>query len=228
MNKDDKAKLMERIKKLLALGVKHEDTPEGKSALTKARQLMADNNIRFIDIEDGKVSDDNTGKVSVPWRRDNSMEQILAYDIAEALDCRYIITDKGTNMAAHVFIGTVTDMEIAEWLFKFTRLQAYQLSAKTCYSGKDLRTYYFSLYHAIGKKIKYVYGQVDDTPEYDGSTALIVVKKDAVDRRVEQEFPKLEKGRPMKKLAGSMEAFINGQIDGEKVIVNKQVSEEQP
>lgn len=219
----DREKLIGRVKKLLALGAKHEDTPEGSSALAKAKQIMADNNLRFIDVEDGEVKDSNIGKEEVGWHKfRNNTEQILGAKISQALDCEYVLRNKGSKFASHCFIGTHTDIELATWLFKYVRLQSYKLAEQTNFTGPDLRTYFMSMYFAVGDKIEDLYSKPEEE-ELSDCTALIVVKKDAVARKKAEYFPKLKSGRRMKTGNGNMEAVIRGRIDGESIRLNKQV-----
>jgi hypothetical protein len=227
MEKERREEILGKIKKLMALGVKHENTHEGQSALDKAKALMAKHDIRFIDVEDdGTVQDANIGRVDVPWHKHmNDFESKLAHHIADTLDCSYVMVGKGRKGARHSMIGTKTDLDLAEWLFKFTRLQCYRLAEKHGYRGKELRTYFFGLYFVLRDKITDAFGEIEsEVHSEEQCTALVLVKKDAVDKRKADEFPKLTKGRKMRPLTGTFDAYNNGQADGAKVSVNRQVA----
>lgn len=223
MEKEKQKELGERIKKLLALGMKHEDTPEGQSALEKAKTLMKKYGIRFSDIEeDGTVDGENVVQELVKWHKSsNDFEMHLANTIALALDCTYLC---GAGRSQHIFIGTKGDMEIATWLFKYVRIQIYRMAEKTSYKGKELRTYFYGAYTTLVPRINDIYS--DATPENmseEQCRDLIVVKNDAVERKRNELYPNTKTARKTKKLSGSMDAFVKGQMAGEKVNLNRQL-----
>jgi len=228
MDKEKRESILGKIKKLMALGVKHESTPEGQSALNKAKVLMEEHDVRFIDIEDdGTIQDENIGIVKVQWNKHrNDFESHLAGHIARTFDCDYVMTGKGKKGAVHSIIGTKTDLDLAEWMFKYTRLQCYKLAKEHKYTGKELRTYFFGLFFVLREKITDSFGKIESKVKSEEEcTALVVVKKDAVDRKMTEAFPNLKKGRKARKLSGSHNAYINGQADGEKVRINRQVAD---
>jgi hypothetical protein len=227
MEKEKKVEILGKIKKLMALGMKHEDTPEGQSALLKAKKLMAQYDVRFIDVEeDGSVLDENIDKMDIPWHKGrNDFESHLAGHIARTFDCEYLISNKRTKWKSHVIVGTKSDMEIASWLFKFTRLQCYRLAEQQSYSGKELRTYFYGLYFTLQSRITDTFGKVESEKHSESEcTALIVVKTDAVERKLKEFYPKIKTGRKSRPLSGSMDAFHNGNADAEKVSLNKAIN----
>lgn len=228
MDNQKKDEILGKIKKLMMLGMKHEDTPEGKSALDKANALMKKYDIRFVDVEDdGTIQDKNIVRENVPWNKHrNGFEAHLANCIAENLDCRYVTLSKGKQGSQHCFVGTNTDTDLACWLFKFTRLQCYRLSEKQSYTGKDLRTYFFGMYHTLSVKVESTFGKIESEKKSDVEcTALIVVKKDAVNKKTTEIFPNLKNSRKAAPLKGSMEAFLKGNADGKKVSVQRNITE---
>ncbi len=227
MDKEKRSKVLGKVKKLLALGMKHEESEEGKSALDKAKSLMAEFDIRFIDVEeDGTVDISNIGFTNIPWHRyRNGFETSLMGHISTTLDCSYVIMNKGTKHARHVIYGTETDMELASWLFKFIRLQCYQLAKKSGFTGKDLRTYFFGMHFALKDRITDTFGTVEsDVRSTEECTALIVVKKAVAVQARDLAHPNIRKGRKARPLTGSFDAYTEGQNDGNKVSLNRQVN----
>lgn len=227
MEKEKKVEVLGKIKKLMALGMKHEDTPEGQSALLKAKELMARYDVRFIDVEeDGSVLDENINKMDIPWHKmNNDFEAHLAGHIARTFDCEYLITNSRSKFKGHVIIGTKTDMDLASWLFKFTRLQCYRLAEKQSYKGAELRTYFYGLLFVLKERITDTFGKVESEKHSESEcTALIVVKTDAVERKLHEYFPKIRKGRKTKPLVGSRDAYNNGAVDGTKISLNKAIN----
>jgi len=224
MEQVKKDEVLGKIKKLMALGMKHEDTPEGQSALHKAQCLMAKYDVRYIDVEDnGTVLDANMGRTDIAWqKKSNDFESHLAGHIARTFDCQYVICNSFNRTKIHVIIGTKTDMELAEWLFKFVRLQCYRLTEQHNYKGKELRNYLFGMNFTLCDRITATFGKVESEKYTESDcTALILVKSDAVKRKVAEIFPRLKKGRKSRPLAGSMDAYLNGTSDGNKVSLNK-------
>jgi hypothetical protein len=133
--------------------------------------------------------------------------------------------DKGTSFAQHVIYGTETDMDMASWLFKFTRLQCYQLGRKSKFRGKDLRTYYFGMVLTLSDRIKSVFGKAESKVRTEKECmALVVIKKEAAVAVRNKEFPNLRKGRKIRPLTGTMKAYNSGMSDGEKVSLNKNIN----
>ena len=228
MEKEERDKIIGKLKKLLALGMKHEDSPEGQSALDKAKELMAVNNIRFMDIEeDGTADENNVKNVWIKWNSySNDFEQYLAKHIAETLDCSYIRHNFRRKDAAHIIIGLPTDMDLAEWLFKFTRLQCYQLADKSGFKGTDLRTYFYSMYFVLKKRITEVFGKAEDMTS--DCRDLVLVKKDVVDQKKNELFPDLTNARKTRMpVNGSFDAVLQGRADGHKVSLHRQVGKEE-
>ena len=214
--------VLRRVRKLLALGM--QDNAEGASAREKANALMKENNVRFLDLEgdDGTVE---AQEIRIDWRRyRNDFEAYLAKHICNALDCSYLRSRHNTKWAQHIVIGLPTDLELAEWLFKYTRLQVYKLAEGRGYKGKELRTYLHGLLIPLAIKIEEVFGKrEDDVHESVECRDMIVVKDALVKRKKNELYPDASKGRRGRPLYGSSSAYYDGQKDAEKVNLHRQV-----
>ena len=133
----------EKIRRLLALAESPNEN-EAKSALLKARELMAEHKITHTDILESKSQklSDNKTEWTCSKRRDPWMVQ-LAATIGEHYCCKaYIsrITGKQTNTIC--FIGFEDDIDVCTEIFDYA---ARFISART----KDIKNEYYGLGAAV-------------------------------------------------------------------------------
>jgi len=226
-------KIVDRIKKLFALGLKAPDTPEAQSSMSKAKELMDKYNIATIDMEDdGTIKDSNVIRADLDFMdQSNTWEGVLCVHICKAFQCEVIRSiDYLTKNKKLVMFGAKTDIDFASFLLKFTRLQIQKLLEKSGYiTVADKKTYCLGCVNTVGNLIKDAFV---DPPKPENVTrteaeektqhALIVVKSDAVVKKFEEAFPERRKGRKIK-ANGSRDAYMNGIADGNKVKINRQL-----
>ena len=226
-------KIVDRIKKLFALGMKDPESPEAMSAMSKAKELMDKYNIATIDMEDdGTIKDSNIVRTDLDFMdQSNTWEGVLCVHICKAFQCEVIRSvDYLTKNKRLEMFGAKTDIDFASFLLKFTRLQ--KLLEKSGFTlPADRKTYCLGAVHTVGKLIKEAF--IDPPKENVTRTeteektqhALIVVKSDAVVRKFDEAFPERRKGRKVK-ANGSRDAYMNGIADGNKVKINRQLGGE--
>jgi len=223
-------KIVDRIKKLFALGLKDPDSPEAMSAMSKAKELMDKYNIATIDMEDdGTIKDSNIIQTDIDFMdQTNTWEGVLSVHICKAFQCEVVrAVDTFTKQKRIVMFGAKTDIDFASFLMKFTRLQIQKLLEKSGYTvPADKKTYCLGCVHTVGKLIKEAFvdpPKMDKTVEETNTQhALIVVKSDAVARKFDQAFPNRRQGRKVQ-ANGSRDAYMNGIVDGSKVKLNRQL-----
>lgn len=229
MEQTEKDKIIGKIKKLFALGMKDPETPEAMSAMTKAKEMMDKYNLETIDMnDDGTIDPENIERMDIPFEFSNTdWEGYLMMEICKTFQCEYVRTgmQKGGNRR-HVMIGSKTDISFASFLFKFVRLQIMKMCDGYNYNVKDTKTYCMAAVLTVSGMIEKAFSKsfkVQTEDQIHTHHALMVVKNDAVATRVKEIFPKLKKGRPMAPLRGSDNAFFNGSKDGNKVKLNRQL-----
>ena len=127
----------DKIRKLLSLAQSDNDH-EAKSALLKAKQLMAEHKIAEIDLVDAinqKVNRIHTGISHTchtkPWLA------ILARVIADNYCCKdYISKYKGSQTKEVCFVGLEDDVELCNEIFKYA-VDTIEVNTKKLLKGKS-------------------------------------------------------------------------------------------
>jgi hypothetical protein len=226
MEDQEKDKIIGRIKKLMALGMKAPETPEAQSAMAKAKELMDKHCLHTIDMnDDGTLDEKDILRMDIDFEGRSDWEAQILCSVRDAFQVKYL-WDKHNKK--HLLIGSKTDIDFSSFLFKFVRLQIKKMGDQYNYSAKDMYTYYMGAALSAGKLINDAFGKaaieraVRDGAISAENMALIVVKNDAVDRVFTKMFPKTSKGR-IGAATGSHSAFANGKRDGSTVKLNRQI-----
>lgn len=208
---DNKEKIVEKIKKLLALADKSRNMAEAEAeaALLKAHELMAKYNVSVEITEEEKISyvhETCESKWNMGFRKP------LAVIIAQNFRCETYLLGSGGSV---VFFGHETDARIAREVFEF----AYDFALKEgnrCYNKN-----YQMGRNTQGVFNSYVRGFLQGLKEKLGeqSTALMVVTPPDV----KQEFEEMSKD--FRKSSGGMRntgfdsnAYRQGVQDGKTVM----------
>jgi len=223
MDQIEKEKLIGKIKKLLALGMKAPETEEAKSAMRKASEMMDRYDLHTIDMNaDGTIDDANVVRYDIRFEGKSDWEALILVAIQEAFNCKYVWL-KTTN--THTLIGAKTDIEFSSFLFKFVRLQIMKMGDQYRYGQKDLYTYRLGAAMAVKALIHSTFMKPKEekkTAAAAHSMDLIVVKNAAVARKTQEIFPRLKQGK-ISSGNGSHDAYRNGNVDGNKVRLNRQL-----
>ncbi len=106
-------KILEKIKKLFALGADNINKHESESAMKMARKLLDKHNLSVYDLkEKDDVSVKIEDNVNMPWIR------IIYGSIARLYDTEYIL-DKNSKPAQHLLIGTESNRVTASIVIDF-------------------------------------------------------------------------------------------------------------
>lgn len=230
MEQADKEKLVDKIKKLFALGMKAPETEEAKSAMVKAYELMEKYGLGTIDMEDdGTIKDENILRVDLDFSINNpsdGWERILVANICKAFQCEVVVKTSRREGPKIVILGAKTDIDFVVFLIKYTRLQIKKLADVSGFTSSDKTNYMVGCAMTVSNLVKESFEKHQKSEEYkqhEQSHALVVVKSDAVAKKFKEIFPNVKSGRKIK-LNGSRNAFEQGKYDGNKVKINRQVT----
>ena len=207
----DNEKIVERIKKLLALGDKSRniEEAEAEAALLKAHELMAKYNISVEITEEEKISyvhETCESKWNMGFRKP------LAVIIAQNFRCETYLLGSGGSV---VFFGHATDARIAREVFEF----AYSFAMKEgnrCYNKN-----YQMGRNTQGVFNSYVRGFLQGLKEKLGeqSKALMVVTPPDVKKEYEELSKDFGKGSGgMRNTGFDADAYRQGVSDGKTVL----------
>lgn len=208
-----------KLQKLLALSASP-NKAEADSAMKKCQILMEEWGIRTIDVdEETNEANIKTAKVDGYTKKHRAWESKLAAIIADAFDAEAIIQRRqsGWNI---MFIAGASERDIIVDLYKRLRRIISQMAKEYCRTniGHNVslqKSYAFGMINTIHTRLCTIY---KDTPE---TTALVLVKKDAIVNEVQRMFPDLGKSKPTP--PKNREAYMQGKEDGKKVRLQRSV-----
>ncbi|HBG2785068.1 DUF2786 domain-containing protein [Clostridioides difficile] len=167
-------KIINKIKKLLALSTNNTSYEEAQSAILKAQRLMAKYDIDVMDINEGE--DEEEIKVSYEYVKiSRAWKYELASIIANNFRCKSFT--RGRNIA---FYGRSTDSEVAKEVFSFLFKLGHSHANKIIYKkAKEDRC-------CVGIYNSYVVGYMDGIKSKleEQSTKLALV----IPKEVEEEY----------------------------------------
>ena len=187
-NGKSEEKIIDLIAKLLVLAADDGATEaEKKNAMEKAETIMLKYNIdqarRVLTKE--KVESNGASDTKVQFFAGCRWEQELGWGIARAFECR------GVGFTGYMtFIGIKEDLELV--VYFFNRLLRYINSAgRKAYprSKANQRAYCLGMSIRVVERLKELYANVAKRMPNE-CMALIVVKKDAIAKRMDELFPR--------------------------------------
>lgn len=242
MEDNSKEKIVAKIMKMMELGRedKNSNPNERENALRMAAKLMAEYSISFTDLRNGKPNESVFVTFVVEGSVDKTVdyEAMLALYIAEAFDCKAINSTLDDSWVLK-FCGTKHDLEIVVYFFKYIRRTMYAMANKNVtlentqipydrkrVTDKDVRearrNYCFGMVTTIGERMKELYCKREEFIPSD-CRALVVVKKEGVDKYYREQFPYAQKSRS-RRLSGDLRALDRGKADGKNVNLSRPIA----
>ena len=180
-NKEKVEKILDKVKKLFALGGNNPSEEEAKSAILKAQKLMAEYNLTLEDIEDDEISSNREiSSHEFSTGSDNTWKYPLSITIANNFRCKVIWIGK-TKVC---FYGYKTDAEIAketfQFLFKVCKKRMTQVADKAYATTGTSKRVRFSYSQGFVSGVKQVLEKQ--------STALMIIVPKEVEQSFEQNF----------------------------------------
>ncbi len=220
-------KVVEKIKKLIALGLSDPDSPESQSAMNKAAELMEEHGVASMDLDShGNVNAGSLLKefVEVYSIQTDAWERILGTKIAKSFDCRMITITSNYGLPTRAFLGTKSDVLMSVHFYKFIRMQIMRRAEAHFKRVNEQKSYGFGCVSKVGQRLDDMYKKREEIMTA-GTKDLMLVKGSDVMKFVAEEFPHLTK-KNVNVNIGSRDAYERGVLDGESIKMNRQVSGE--
>jgi hypothetical protein len=211
-------KIMKRIQKLMSLGANNDQVHEANNAMKKAAQLAEEHGLALSDVnqETGEVSSVKKGSVDKVHSRHSCWVNSLAVVVGECFDCKPIMS--GRSM---IFVGTPTDLEMTIWYYKLIRLKTIR-GASTKYDlVADQKMYGRGVLATMQTRLTEMFVKEQEKIRTPTTTALVLVKNEAVQEEVERLYPKLRKSKASYKMNGSAGAYRQGMNDGATMTLHR-------
>ena len=214
-------KLLRKIQKLLALGAG--DGPEAESAMKKAGELMAANNIGLEDITDGEIKDDGILEEAIKLNAKNIMvwEVGLSHAICSAFGCKQLkrTDSRGSD---RLFIGTKSDLQLATWFYKYLRIKIARESEVKFRLVKDQKTFGYGAVETLKDRLLEMF-IAKETAMNDNTKALVVAKDAAVGRFIRENYNvRRRKSQPLN--ISNEAALFAGLEAGRKMSINRPIT----
>ena len=230
LTNEEMTKIQNKIRKLLALATSSNEA-EANSAMRMVAILREKYNITTIDINI-EENTANTARVDIAGtsRRVSTWESMLGGSIARAFDCKAIIMGNSNPWQLSI-IGTKNDAELVHYYFIKLRRDIvvladhYAKENKGNGNAKNMKhNYSFGMVTTINKRLKEM-NRIRKEVESANTTALVIVKTNAVEKRFTQEHPHT-RTRPKPVIRGNRSAWADGMKDGEKLGIHKTLKSE--
>lgn len=216
-------KVMDKIKKLLALGTSPNEN-EAQSALSMAAKLMEKHNIAAADME---VHEDGSVTMNVGENATHRMPKLtrmwserLIGVLDKCFNCQSVIV---THFDQVITIGAPADLEMHIWYLKKLRLQIMKMAEHKYPLVKDQREYALGVTLTVAERLKEIFIETREAERSEETTALVVVKNDEVQKRVDEMFGKIKKSMVKGPELKNREAFLSGRADGKNVRLHKEI-----
>lgn len=179
MSEKKRKKMIDKVKKLLALSSNNSNKNEAIDSALKAQEIMARYEIEQYEVEDGIVEEEDiTTESSSPTQGTQGVKQTVASIVAVNFRCRMYIHQDVDRKKSYVFYGHESDTKIAVEVFNFVIENLYRLANEYI---KMLRK---NDCVTKGMKQSYINGFVDELRTRLGKqcTALrVVVPQDVIE-----------------------------------------------
>lgn len=223
ISEEKKRELVDRVMKLLALGdeEKNSNPHERETAQRMAAKLMAEYSLDFVDLKKNAKRDENVfarfdvegaEEVKVNW------EFCLSGAVAKVFDCTVI--GKSDNVWKLCFMGTKSDLEIAVFFFKYLRRTVGVMSERRYRLQREQANYAFGMVLTLQERLEELFKKREEFIPSD-CKALMVIKKDDLQKFVKQEFPNIRHSHF--NIGKDAASYRQGRNDGHKVNLSRPI-----
>lgn len=217
MSEKKRKKMIDKVRKLLALSSNNPNKHEAIDSALKAQEIMAQYEIQQHEVEDEVENEEIVTESSTPTQGTNGVKQTIASIIAVNFRCRMYIRLNVDRTRSYVFYGHESDTKIAVDVFNFIIENLYRLANEYI---KMLRK---NDCVTKGMKQSYINGFVDELRRKleEQCTALKVVVPDDVSKEYEQFSRGFGKSRAKMPAISSRNAYESGARDCRNLVGSK-------
>lgn len=212
MNIEERNRIIDRIKKCLALGDvdKNPSEEEADTAVKMAQKLMSDYNVTMADIA---FSEENFGKIreegiSINYNVGQWETQLSG--VVNNLFNTKCVRSRRFDGCSLIFYGFDDDVALSIEVYKMLKLEIIALSKRVPFNK---RAYCLGVVHTLYQR---TLKKEEISPESQSKVnALVVVKNNEISKWEKEHFPHLRR-RSAPRFAGS-ESYYAGKRDGANV-----------
>jgi len=213
------SKILDRIKKLLAMANDNSSPEEAAIAAGRARKMMDKYQVSTMDLDKVEISDfgesyyfTSVKKVSIIFGR-------IALATAKFNDCTAVYERDDLGKTVLLFRGFVDDVQVAKEMITYLVKQANHLAKISVSGRRDIHTYKTGFTDGVVGKLNELIRERSVLKSSSG-TDLVVIKKNLV----EQHFGKTKTTRSRSYTSGSVESYAKGKLAGSNMNFNKLIN----
>jgi len=231
-----RAKIIDKVKKLLALAKGTNYEGETAMAMNRARELLAKYNLSMTDIEEKQAAEENPEERLATSITAGSWQTSIASIVTQYYNCEYfyrIVRGGGRSRRGKriiTIVGMPTEVELAEYTLisivdqvdKMMRKARKKLRKEREANGLNRQNRADSSFYTRGYAIgivKYLRDSLKKQVEEEKCRALVLVKNPKVRQYMNSLNLKLTRPRPFH--PSSAKGFNDGYRDGKKVNVRR-------
>ncbi len=209
----EKEKVLERIKKLLALATSSNEH-EAAAAAAKAQELLLKHNLDESMLDDKE--EESADFYSFIDKNYVGVRGVLLHYICQATMCTEVLQSLAGGHKKYYIFGKKENLEVVEYLYWHLIRQINHLSPKPL-GGRISNSWRLGAVTTVGKRLTQTITEFQQAS--DATKALVVVQNALAIKRRDEMFPKLGNGRGA--VVSDNQAYWQGRKDGEKIQINK-------
>jgi len=221
--------ILEKIKKLLALGGNNPNENEARAALLKAAKLAEEHNLAISDI------DLTTKKVNVIQDRiivrkhNRTWTGSLIYIICKCFDCEAVYDEvyleDGERALACFIVGMKTDVELCTWYVKIIQMRIGRNSEKKFKLQKDQVTFSYGAAVEVKVRLEEMFIKPREQERTQSTRDLVVVKSHEVQAEFKRLYPHTKSAKVQRPNLTNREAYDSGREYGKSMPLRREIAE---
>ena len=215
-------KVLDRIRKLLAMAGDTSSPHEAAIAAKRARSMMDKHQVSEVDLTTMSASDMGHSDLELKQKTNNLFTSVLSVAVATYNDCQVKYVQAGPYLNAR-FEGMLVDSVCAIELFKYLRDEAYSQAERFHTGRKDRHAYRVGFSSGVASQVREMMKEretinIEAGPQI--GTSLVVCKM----QLVHKHFKPVKYTNSASSYSGSASAQQQGFQAGRKAGLNRQVS----
>ena len=219
-----KEKLIDKIKKLLALAGNNSNESEAMAAMAKVQELLAENNLSMADIPEGEREDDDETVMEnySDKKRHQKWQVILLLALAKINECEYFAYHDNTR----VIVGRKNRIEIVRSMadYLFSLVERETKAAKADHTRQWITDFKLGMAVRIAQRLKERHAQDTESTviSSNGQQGAIILRRE-IDTLLATKGIRLRSRSLGASYRRGNDGFVNGKEAGNRAGLHNQV-----
>ena len=152
---EEQSRILEKVKKLMALATNNPEANEAKTAMEVAGKLLAQYDLSMEMVREGqKENRFSTQEVPIFIDRNKHWEGQLCTILAEVFNCKVFRWVGKDTKYSWCFVGEPHNVEICIWYLKYLRLQISKKAEERYNKSRDRESYALGMISTLAKRLR--------------------------------------------------------------------------